>query len=409
MTDHNFLNLHVLISHSPSCLNRDDMNMQKSAIFGGVRRVRISSQSLKRAMRTSDYYRAHLGTPSIRSRHLDLITTHLLASLAGEFDEDIIRKTAGLFVQNANVEPANEEEEESTEEPSAGGGKELAVAPWCVAEIRDLCGQVASVFQEGLTAEERTKLKERHGKQKPKKGTPAKSLEALEEEELIKKIDKRLKERAGSMTTAFNQAVDIALAGRMATSGLMTSVDGAMAVAHAITTHAVDADIDWFTAVDDLDPEGAGHLNTQEFSAGVFYRYASINLGQLQHNLGNVERTRALEVARHVAHLLATVVPSAKQQTFAAHNPADLVIASFSDQPLSLANAFESPVKAKGEGFLQPSAARMLAYWQTLMDAFSLDDRAAVFSTLPLDTQPVFKRLVDLENWISADGSASVQ
>jgi CRISPR system Cascade subunit CasC len=116
-----------------------------------------------------------------------------------------------------------------------------------------------------------------------------------------------------------------------------------------------------------------------------------------------------LEVARHVAHLLATVVPSAKQQTFAAHNPADLVIASFSDQPLSLANAFESPVKAKGEGFLQPSAARMLAYWQTLMDAFSLHDRAAVFSTLPLDAQPVFKRLADLENWISADGTAGVQ
>lgn len=408
MNDKNFLNLHVLISHSPSCLNRDDMNMQKSAIFGGVRRVRISSQSLKRAMRTSAYYRAQLGVPSFRSRNLELITTHLLKSLAGEFEEDIIRKAAALFVQNTNTEPANEEEQ-NTEEESEGSGKGLAVAPWCVAEIRDLCGQVASVIQEGLTEEEGTRLKERHAKQKPKKGTQPKSLQALEEEELVKKIEKRLKDRAGSMTTAFNQAVDIALSGRMATSGLMTSIDGAMAVAHAITTHTVDADIDWFTAVDDLDPEGAGHLNTQEFSAGVFYRYASINLGQLQQNLGGVDRTRVLEVARHVAHLLATVVPSAKQQTFAAHNPADLVIASFSDQPLSLANAFESPVKAKGEGYLKPSAARLIEYWRTLSDAFSLQDRAAVFATLPVGVQPVFKRLVELEDWISANGPTGGQ
>lgn len=69
----NFVNFHVLISHSPACLNRDDMNMQKDAVFGGKRRVRISSQSLKRAMRKSDYYARHIGDPSIRTRKLDLL------------------------------------------------------------------------------------------------------------------------------------------------------------------------------------------------------------------------------------------------------------------------------------------------------------------------------------------------
>ena len=71
--DKNFINFHILISHSPSCLNRDDMNMQKSAVFGGKRRVRISSQSLKRTMRTSDYYKQHLGEASTRSKHLNLL------------------------------------------------------------------------------------------------------------------------------------------------------------------------------------------------------------------------------------------------------------------------------------------------------------------------------------------------
>ncbi|MCY4177381.1 MAG: type I-E CRISPR-associated protein Cas7/Cse4/CasC, partial [Endozoicomonadaceae bacterium] len=66
----NFINFHITISHSSSCLNRDDMNMQKSAIFGGVRRVRISSQSLKRAMRKSEYYKTHLGNTSIRTKQL---------------------------------------------------------------------------------------------------------------------------------------------------------------------------------------------------------------------------------------------------------------------------------------------------------------------------------------------------
>ncbi|WP_176377375.1 type I-E CRISPR-associated protein Cas7/Cse4/CasC, partial [Escherichia coli] len=89
------------------------------------------------------------------------------------------------------------------------------------------------------------------------------------------------------------QGVDIALSGRMATSGMMTElgkVDGAMSIAHAITTHQVDSDIDWFTAVDDLQEQGSAHLGTQEFSSGVFYRYANINLAQLQENLGGASR-----------------------------------------------------------------------------------------------------------------------
>jgi len=85
----NFINYHVLISHSPSCLNRDDMNMQKSAIFGGKRRVRISSQSLKRTMRKSDYYAKNLGEESIRSRDLRLLKDRFLKELKGDYPRSI--------------------------------------------------------------------------------------------------------------------------------------------------------------------------------------------------------------------------------------------------------------------------------------------------------------------------------
>lgn len=382
MNDKNFLNLHILISHSPSCLNRDDMNMQKSAVFGGVRRVRISSQSLKRAMRESTYYIAHLFHHSIRTREINRLAVSFSKKLVEKYDENLVATTIKLIAGSIGAESDGSED-----------AKGQAVAPWLLEEVERYCELVVKnrqVVDEAIEAIAKEKDKEKRNKK----------YRSLHEKLITKDQLKALRQ-------TLEHGVDIALFGRMATSGLMTSVDGAMAVAHAITTHAVDADIDWFTAVDDLTSEegetGAGHLNTQEFSSGVFYRYASLNLGQLQKNLGDADRTRALEVAAHLAHLLATVVPSAKQQTFAAHNLADLVIASFSDQPISLANAFESPVKAKG-GLLKPSCDALLDYWKKITDAYSLEDRTVIFSTQEVKVQPVLSRLADLENWILADG-----
>lgn len=411
MNDKNFINFHILISHSPSCLNRDDMNMQKSAIFGGKRRVRISSQSLKRAMRKSDYYRANLGGPSVRSRELPRLTEYFLDKLKGEFSEEAIKKTVSLFVQ-AKAKDEGEDEADSeaeAETPAKEGKNTLAVAPWCVDEIRLLCPAVEEVIRQGLSEDEKKKVEEKHAKDKKKKTT----LEQKIDEVLVAKIQKSLKERAIALNAAFNSAVDIALSGRMATSGLMSSIDGALAVAHAITTHAVDSDIDWFTAVDDLLDDagevGAAHLNTQEFSAGVFYRYASLNLRQLQENLGGASRERALEIARHALHLLATVVPSAKQQTFAAHNLADFALVSFGDIPVSLANAFEAPIKEKAGGFLFPSVAALIEYWRDTHQGYGLDEIAACFA---LRNPPAAEGLAvrpglpALEAWIAGNGEA---
>lgn len=362
----NFVNFHVLISHSPACLNRDDMNMQKSAVFGGVRRVRISSQSLKRALRQSDYYKAHLSQPSVRTRNLARFAEKCVTELSGRYPEELVRKTIAAIAGKDGM---------------ADLAQADAVAPWAIAEVAKFCELVAA--------------------------NPDADDKALKK--LVEKNADELRESSA-------QALDIALSGRMATSGLMMSVDGALAVAHAITTHAVDSDIDWFTAVDDLVSDagetGAGHLDTQEFSSGVFYRYASLNLGQLQKNLGGASRERALDVARHVAHLLATVVPSAKQQTFAAHNLADCVLVSFSDQPVSLANAFELPVKAREKseviGFRMPSQRRLLDHWKALNDAYDLNERATSFclerdGDLP-EKLVAAKSLKELTDWIAVDG-----
>lgn len=375
---HNFVNFHVLISHSPSCLNRDDMNMQKNAVFGGVRRVRISSQSLKRAMRKSDYYLAHLGHPSQRTRELSKLLPKYVDVLQGRFPEELVIKVMEMISGKEGL----------SELPSKG----IAVAPWAIEEVAHFCEVVRDAGDD---------------------------MDA-------KKLAKLIEKDSAPFNKAASQAMDIALSGRMATSGLMTNVDGALAVAHVITTHAVyDSDIDWFTAVDDLVQEekahriigeteegkaeqGSGHLDTQEFSSGVFYRYASLNIAQLQENLGGASRQQALDIAAHVLHMLATVVPSAKQQAFAAHNLANLALVSFADQPISLANAFESPIKAK-EGYLTPSLEALNDYWIRVHNGYGLEEQCAEFTLQEaLETPDGISKqssLKDLEAWVRNNGA----
>jgi len=371
----NFINFHILISHSPSCLNRDDMNMQKSAIFGGKRRVRVSSQSLKRTMRTCDYYRHHLGEPSVRTNHLADFQHQAVAALSNRYDESLITQAIDYI---------------SGKDSSAEKAKDDAVAPWVLEEIAYFCDQIKKLEGEGVDA---------------------------------KKLQKLIEKDGLAFRQAMAKGLDIALSGRMATSGLMSEVgkiDGALAVAHAITTHAVDADIDWFTAVDDLQALGSAHLGTQEFSSGVFYRYASLNLKQLQVNLGLLPdmkadetvdgRAKALDIAAHVLHMLATEVPSAKQQSFAAHNLADVALVSFSQQPVSLANAFEKPIQADNKGgFREPSIKELNSYWDKVHQGYGLVERCAEFAldnvALPagIVTKP---SLLGLENWLRSNGQA---
>lgn len=357
----NFINFHVLISHSPSCLNRDDMNMQKTAIFGGKRRVRISSQSLKRTMRKSDYYKQNFGEASIRTKKLADLKDKIVDALKNRYKQDLVIKAMTVIAdKDFEAEVATEGD---------------AVAPWVIDEVAWYCEQI-----------------KKHGNDE-------------------KKLAKELKNEIGAMRQALASGVDVALSGRMATSGLMSElgkIDGALAVAHAITTHTVDADIDWFTAVDDLQELGSGHLDTQEFSSGVFYRYASLNIAQLQENLGNAPREKVLEIASHVLHMLATEVPSAKQQSFAAHNLADLAMVSFSDIPVSLANAFENPVKASsGEGFLKPSIEAFHKYWENIHNGYGLKENCSEF-ILGTFTPPIgvnkAANLEVLKTWVKNNG-----
>lgn len=386
-------------------------------VFGGVERIRISSQSLKRAMRRPpknayNYWEQALSKPSVRTREINRIIELFSDELEDEFTNGIINRAIQLFVKSkADDNDAEENVENDVETLSkVESKKKIAVAPWILAEIKEICRIVASVQLDG---KEIQKAKEKFAKQKAKK---KKTEEEFIDQALTTKIKRALTQKKDDLEKAIATAADVALWGRMATSGLMTSIDGSLAIAHAFTTHNAQAEIDWFTAVDDLvqdsEETGAGHLDTQEFSSGVFYRYASLNINQLQKNLGNASRSRALEIAGHVFHMLCTVVPSAKQQSFAAHNPADFSIVSFADQPISMANAFEQPIeKAKAGGFLRPSIIRLVQYWEKSNKFYALDEKAAYCSKEVEITEQKelmqMNSLPELEVWIKTDGNSN--
>jgi CRISPR system Cascade subunit CasC len=343
--------------------------MQKRAVFGGVERIRISSQSLKRAMRTSSYYAEFLGSPSIRSNKLDKLVDRFKNELREKYSPELIKKTVEWISGKIGFKQGDEVD---------------SVAPWAIAEVAMFCEIVQKAESEGVDPD---------------------------------KLKKQIEKDGAPFRKNFEQAVDIALSGRMATFGLMNAlpVDGALAVAHVITTHAAQADTDWFTAVDDLIQDsgevGAGHLDTQEFSSGVFYRYASLNIAQLQKNLGGATRKRALEIAKHVFHMLCTIVPSAKQQSFAAHNLADFAIVTFDDQPISLANAFERPVdKEKNGGYLRPSIGALTGYFAWMKEVHGLGSIAVaapegIKAEIPNDLR-MLKSFPAIEDWISKDVQA---
>ena len=376
MDEKNYINYHILISHSPSNLNRDDMNMQKTAVFGGTKRTRISSQSLKRAIRHSDYYKNNIGQPSDRTRQLGQLTEKYVKVLQDKYPESLVKSVISLISGESDI----------NEDTQSG-----AVAAWAVSEVGTYC----QLYQQ---------LQEQNPD--PKKFEKA-WKNATDKKKLLED-----KTKLSLFRETLQNGQDIALSGRMATSGIMTIVDASLAVAHAITTHTVDGDIDWFTAVDDLNQEtgetGSAHLDTTEFSSGVFYRYASLNIRQLQENLGDIDRKQALEIASHVLHLLATVVPSAKQNAFAAFNLADFTLVSFSDQPISLANAFENPVKAGSDGLLIPSINAFENYHKAIYNAYGLkDDPQACFSTKDCKMENVTNKGNDfsaLKEWLKNDG-----
>ena len=295
-----FVQMHILTAYPPSNPNRDDLGRPKTAIIGGVSRMRISSQSLKRAIRTDDAFRSALtGNLGERTQRMgDKVRSHLLEQGASEDKAlEIARNIAVLFGKIKGEKDANPA---YTEQLSFISPEERAAA-FELAE-RALAG------------------------------------EALPTE----------KELTRQVLRSADGAVDIAMFGRMLADNPDFNRDAAVQVAHAFTTSRVDIEDDYYTAVDDLKtPEedaGAGFIGEAGFGAGVFYLYICVNRELLLKNLSSDKDLsgRALSALVRAA---ATASPSGKKNSFANHVRAEYLLLERGDgQPRSLASAFTKPV-----------------------------------------------------------------
>ena len=169
-----------------------------------------------------------------------------------------------------------------------------------------------------------------------------------------------------------NPSVDMALFGRMVASDPSLNYDAAAQVAHSISTHAVQNEFDYFTAVDDCAPEdsaGAGHLGTVEYNSSTLYRYATVNMVELVHLLG---AEKAAQAVRVFGEAFIRSMPTGKQNSFANRTLPDAVYVTLrEDQPVNLCGAFEKPVRKSEEGYAEPSKAALKRYAQELYATFA--------------------------------------
>lgn len=359
-----FINIHTLISHPSSMMNRDDSGLQKTAVFGGTVRSRISSQCLKRAIRKSELYDDLIKDKSIRTRNYSELVNYLTKNT--EFDKELVESVIkALSIKTGSLESSIVLEDEEVEVESEDGKKEKIKTGEKIASFKTIQSYSTAEFEAFVsTAQEMVP----GVFEEVIKGLPPKAKKS--EKERFRKIIPEFQ----NISKVVKSVCDVALSGRMDTHCSDRNIEAAMSVAHSISTHSADIEVDWFTACDDLAKQGSGHISTTEFSAGVFYRYASINLDLLAKNI-QMQVSELSPIINTMVKCFALVTPPAKQKVFAAHNIAEFLLITKADLPLSLANAFRKPIENGGD-VMESSISALINHYEKLKDAYDMQSDA---------------------------------
>jgi CRISPR system Cascade subunit CasC len=334
-----FIEFHVLRSYPPSNLNRDDLGSPKSIVFGGERRVRVSSQCLKRTWRRSPLFRDVFAASDLGERTARLPEV-VVERLGGHFPDEA---RAGLLQVFHALGRASDSGGATSPEEGGDEKEDLSTAHLLFLSAAEIDAVVAFAQNNEKTLAELGAATRATGKEKKKAQDQAK--EHLKE--LRNTLKRFLEETAG------RSAVDVSLFGRFLTSDEFKNVDGALQVAHALGTEKLDLEYDYFTAVDDRQPQGeagAGHVGETELCASVMYEYAVCDGPLLAKNLGGDTKLAAKAMGAIARAMCRSVFEKAKKNGTAPHTPADyLEVVVRRDAPLSLANAFLKPVRPRSE------------------------------------------------------------
>ncbi|KXS31180.1 MAG: CRISPR-associated protein, Cse4 family [Candidatus Gallionella acididurans] len=341
------IEIHALQNFAPSNLNRDDTGAPKDALFGGSRRARVSSQCHKRAVR--EYF---------KEQNKDWVADRTKRIV------DALKK---------RIQPRIQDQKDFTEEnlvkaievavSSLGSNKKVKVDKEKKTDVLLFLSPREVDALEKVITESYTDL-----------------LKAKLSDEVVQSVNDSLDGENKSRLS-----LDVALFGRMLAVMPEKNQNAACQVAHSISTHSVEREFDFYTAVDDLKPEdttGADMMGTVEFNSACFYRYAAVDWDKLVTNLqGNTEfATKGLR-----AFLEGFIVaePTGKQNTFAAHNPPEFVAVSVrrNTAPRNLANAFETAIRVKkDESLTRRSAEELAKKAKVLQSAFGGEGKTWVLN-----------------------------
>lgn len=325
-----FVELHLIQNFAPSNLNRDDTGAPKDAIFGGQRRARVSSQCFKRAIRLYSRDQQLIPTEyrALRTKKLQAL---LLERLADRDQEEASGKIeAALAAAGLKLK-----DDGKTEYLLFLGEREIA--------------GFAALIEEHWDALIILAAGEKKGKKESKAAIPA-----------------ELAKQAKALLDG-GKAVDVALFGRMLADLPQVNQDAACQVAHAISTHRVERDFDYFTAVDDVggpDETGAGMIGQVEFNSATFYRYAALDVSKLLKNLQDDKELTASAIESLIQSMV-RAIPTGKQNSFAAHNLPEFIGVSLRKSPLNLANAFERPIQPRHDKSLTEQSVAALGEYES--------------------------------------------
>ncbi len=340
-----FIDVHVIQNVPPSNLNRDDAGSPKSAVYGGTRRLRVSSQSWKRAARL--YFKDHLDRSDLgtRTKRVVEVVAAAIATKSPELSDQAEALAEDVF----------------------------KASPITVKTPKAKKGQVARASESDFLLFLSHSQISRLADVAIASAVPGETLDA----KAVKAIFKE------------QQSIDIALFGRMVAGVEDLNVDAACQVAHALSVHTAENEYDYFTAVDDAKSEsseedaGAGMIGTVEFSSATLYRYATVNLDLLRENLGDDEATARATTAFVEAFVRS--MPTGKQNTFANRTlPEAVVVQVRGDQPVSLVGAFEKAVATTpGSGYVERALEELAAHERRLEDAYGIrPERSVVVSVV---------------------------
>ncbi len=326
-----YVDVHVLQNVPPSCVNRDDTGSPKTAVYGGTTRARVSSQAWKMAVRK--LFMEHMAAEDVGVR-----TKYL---------HDMLAAAIAALDPNANAD-------DLAEEKLVAAGIKLKAKDNSkkIPKITDALFFISPAQIDAL------------------------AQKAIEGETKKKELEKALNEAP---------AIDVALFGRMVASNPLLNTDAACQVAHSISTHTVHNEYDYFTAVDDRSPEdnaGAGHMGTVEYNSSTLYRYATVNVSELKVSMG----TQTAKAVVDFVDAFIRSMPTGKQNTFANRTLPDFVYVTIrTDQPINLVGAFERPVTAGSDGYMQHSVDAISRYAERVYESFA-DEPACAFVVTTAET-----------------------